>query len=284
MNQELLNSKLKKLIQVCKETENYKKLAIVCFILISNLVNEIGLKLGARSRDREKDEKIYEYMKFINQVFLTNLNIQIFQEKIVNTVQRVEILFLRNRGEIPLTSLKIIFGVYFDLRSLEVPNFYKIIKEENFLNVPNLSLFSFLFTKNKYTRNNDTFKSLILHKVKQKESEIQKNLKSSLNQDELETAFYLKKIKEALNNKNNKILIQGALKDNVVYRLSKKGMIKYFILGLFIFFLSIGIIILIEMYQYPNTTNTIGPFLLCTIFPSIFIFFFYQICLKKRDH
>ena len=44
MSERLLDLKLKRLIQLCKETGNYKKLAVVSFVLVSNMVDEIGIK------------------------------------------------------------------------------------------------------------------------------------------------------------------------------------------------------------------------------------------------
>jgi hypothetical protein len=59
MNEQLLDLKLKRLIQLCKETHNYKKLAVVSFVLTSNAVDEIGIKLGMRSREKSAGEKIF---------------------------------------------------------------------------------------------------------------------------------------------------------------------------------------------------------------------------------
>ena len=68
MNYSVLDSKLKTLIKVCKETGNYKKLGVVSFILTSNILDEIGLKLGIRPRKRNKssEEHIFRYMELIN--------------------------------------------------------------------------------------------------------------------------------------------------------------------------------------------------------------------------
>ncbi|MFX1502763.1 MAG: hypothetical protein ACFFDH_17510, partial [Promethearchaeota archaeon] len=67
MNLSIIDAKLKNLIQVCKETENYKKLAVTSFILTSNMVNEIGIQLGVRPRNKVSGETIFEYMGLINE-------------------------------------------------------------------------------------------------------------------------------------------------------------------------------------------------------------------------
>jgi hypothetical protein len=52
MKYNVIDAKLKNLIQVCKETRNYKKLAVASFILTSNRINEIGINLGVRPRNK----------------------------------------------------------------------------------------------------------------------------------------------------------------------------------------------------------------------------------------
>ena len=72
MKENLIDIKLKRLIQLCKETGNYKKLAVVSFVFTSNAVDEIGIKLGMRSREKKAGEKIFEYLELVNKVFKVN--------------------------------------------------------------------------------------------------------------------------------------------------------------------------------------------------------------------
>ena len=109
MNFQIIDTKLKNLIQVCKESENYKKLAVVSFILTSNILNEIGIKLGIRPRNSSSGEKIFEYLELINKVFEDNLKIPIFQKEHVETLRVCEILFLKNKGDIPYEYIKTMF-------------------------------------------------------------------------------------------------------------------------------------------------------------------------------
>ena len=76
------DTKLKNLIVVCKETNNFKKLAVVGFVLISNQLNEIGIKLGTRKRS---GEMLVEYMERINHIFQQNLGILIFKDYFITT-------------------------------------------------------------------------------------------------------------------------------------------------------------------------------------------------------
>ena len=97
MNYKVLDLKLKNLIQLCKETENYKKLSVVSFILTSNILNEIGLKLGIRPRNVKLNEKIYDYMKIINKVLVDNLKLTIFHEDDIESIREIENLFLKKK-------------------------------------------------------------------------------------------------------------------------------------------------------------------------------------------
>ncbi|MFX0135494.1 MAG: hypothetical protein ACFFDN_17755 [Candidatus Hodarchaeota archaeon] len=126
MNFSVIDAKLKNLIQVCRETGNFKKLAVVSFILTSNKVDEIGIKLGIRHRNRSSGEKLFEYMELINKFFEDNLKISIFQNNYIEEIRDCELLFLRNKGIIPYDYIKTMFHTYYELRKLEVPNLHKV--------------------------------------------------------------------------------------------------------------------------------------------------------------
>lgn len=260
MNETIIDSKLKYLIQVCKETQNYRKLAVSGFILISNKIDEFGIKLGLRPRNKEKEEKIFEYIRLINDVFESNLKLHIFKEEIIDNLKKYEIIFLRSRGDVPYNYIKKIFLLYYELRKLDIPNLHEQLKEDNIIKTTNVNLFSFLSPRGRQKRNNDNkLKPLILHKVKEKEIALRETLNQNFNSKTFEQAIYLKKIKEGLEeNGKNKIVIQGALKDNINYQLSLKSILGYFILGLFLVAFCFGFIVLIEMMLFPFTVDTYG--------------------------
>ncbi|MBY9012869.1 MAG: hypothetical protein KGD70_10890, partial [Candidatus Lokiarchaeota archaeon] len=89
MKEQLLDLKLKRLIQLCKETQNYKKLAVVSFVLTSNTIDEIGIKLGMRPREKNDGEKIFEYMELVNKIFSLNFRIKIFKPEIVEVLSQI---------------------------------------------------------------------------------------------------------------------------------------------------------------------------------------------------
>jgi len=97
MKEQLLDLKLKRLIQLCKETKNYKKLAVVSFVLTSNTIDEIGIKLGMRPREKNAGEKIFEYMELVNKIFALNFKISVFKPKVIEVLSQIELLFLKKQ-------------------------------------------------------------------------------------------------------------------------------------------------------------------------------------------
>lgn len=264
MDDALLDSKLKTLIHACKETGNVKKVAVVSFILLSNQVDEIGIKLGMRPRKKDSNEKIHEYLTLINSIFESNLKVRVFQEEDIGQIRQCETLFLRRRGDIPLSYAKIILEIYYDLRKLEVPNLHEALDVER-LETPELGLASFLTSPIKKRKRNDgNLRPLILQKIKEKQASIQKQMESNFNGHRLETTIYLNTVKTSLDDKNKgKIIINGALKDNISYQMSIEEVFKYLIFGVISILLSLGIVILIEMRMIPSITSYLNSWSFC---------------------
>lgn len=277
MNEAVIDSKLKHLISVCKETKNYKKLAVTGVILISNKMDEIGIKLGLRARDKENEEMIFEYMRVINQVFESNLKVSIFKKDLIDQLKRCEILFMKNRGDVPYAYLKDIFWLYYELRKLDIPNLHEQLKEDNFLYTSNLNLFSFLSPRSKKKRNDaNRLKPLLLHKIKEQELAVRDTLDHEFDAKSFEQAIYLKQIRQGLVEKGkHKIVIQGSLKDNITYQLSLKDIVGYILLALFLGAFCWGIIIVIEMMVAPFTVGIYGSTILLSFGIAALSFLFY---------
>lgn len=263
MNYSVVDAKLKNLIQICKETGNFKKLAVVSFILTSNKVDEVGIKLGIRQRKRLSGEKLFEYMELINKIFEGNLRVTIFQNNHIEKIRECELLFLRNKGNIPYDHIKTMFHTYYELRKLEVPNLHKSMRSDSFLESSQFGIFSFLSPRTHKRKDSSTLKPLILQKIKEKELTIQDNLKNNFNSQQLETAIYLKTVRSSLTSeKKGKIAIHGALKDNINYQKSIEDVYKFFILGIMVLLISLGIVILIELSYYPSFSSEMNLWML----------------------
>jgi hypothetical protein len=269
---------------VCKETKNFKKLAVVSFILVSNKVNEIGIYLGVRPRNRASGEKIFEYMELINEIFEKNLKIPIFQSKYIEDIRECEALFLKSRGDIPYDYIKTIFQIYYELRKLEVLNLHKSLEFDDFIESSKLGFFSFLSprTKRKEKSTSD-LRPLILQKIREREMKLQKNLQHRLDSQQFETAIYLRSIKNSLtNDKKGKITIQGALKDNLRYQNSIESIYGYFIIGLIILLASIGVTILVELSIIPIFSSELSSWTLFFFGGTILLIFIYIKLFRKE--
>jgi hypothetical protein len=264
MNTKLIDSKIKALIQVCRDTQNHRKLTLVGFTLMSNILDEIGIKLGIRPRNKQSGEKIFQYMEVINSILVTSLEISLFQEEVVNLVKLIEMQVFKRDFNIPIQYIKKIFDIYYEFRKLDIPNLHEYYKDEELTKLSNANLYShFLSGKIKPEQNSDAFKTIILHKLREKEYKVQRDLSEQFNKDLLQKAIYLKRLKGTLKrNGNNKIRIRGQLKDNINYQKSVEEIVGYCFIGACILFFLLGFVIIIEAVIYPSLSMALSLLIL----------------------
>ena len=285
LNYQIFDLKLKRLIQACKETGNYKKLAVVGFISTSNLVDEIALKLGMRPRNREKSkELLFEYMGAVNDIFEKNLQIKIFNKEIITTIKEIELLFLRNRGDVPYKQIKRLIFIYYEVRKIKVPNLYKGMTGEEYFESSNLYMLNMGQRGMRQKKDlSSKFKPMLLQKIREQERVLQNNLNKKLDQTSIERAIFLKNIKESLKESNeNRITFQGTLKDNMDFGQSTSIFIKYLLFGIAFLFLCLGGLIIVEMLLYPNIMSVLSNLLLIFFGIVIVIILLYKNFNKKR--
>jgi len=284
MSDTVLDLKIKSLIQVCKETRNNKKLSVVSFILTSNKLDEIGIKLGIRKRNKKSGEKIFEYMTLINDIFNQNLRIRIIAKELIEAVKKCELLFLRNKGEIPYNYIKSMYQVYYELRKIEVPNLHNSLTEDIFLESSQLGFFSYLSPHIKRKQNEqNVLKPLIIQKIIEKELSIKRELENSFNSQLFEEAIQLHSVKNSLTKKGkNKIQVQGSLKQNLSYQKSIEDIFKYLILGLIILLFLLGSIILIEVIYLPIETIGLSSWSFFFLGPAAILILIYIRFFKRE--
>jgi len=275
MKEQLLDLKLKRLIQLCKETHNYKKLAVVSFVLTSNTVDEIGIKLGMRPREKNSGEKIFEYMELVNKVFSVNFSVNMFRPELINILKRIELLFLKKEGELRLEYIKEIFEIYYELRKLDVPNLHDNINSEIIDKNRTISLFSFLSGGQSAKRKKENlFNPILLHKFKEEEKALQYQLNKQFDKNTFEKILQLKTIRKSIEQKKGgKIVISGSLKDNISYKQSKEQVGQFLVIGIIILFAMVGIVSLIEALMYEFLSVAISYNLL-VCFGAIVVLYF----------
>jgi len=273
MNNNVLDLKLKSLIHACKASGNFKKLSVVGFILTSNLIDEISIKLGMRPRRKKEQEKLFEYLYLVNEMFEKNLKITIFGSELVNSLKEVELLFLKTRGELPYEYIKQLISLYYELRKFEVPNLHKGMTGEEFFENSSMGTLNF-FSRTSRSRKNDEnkFKPILKHTINQKEKQIRARLNKKLTQSDLEMAINLRKIKNSLDKKGKqKIILQGSLKDSIIYEQSQSKLLGYLLMGVILISLFFGAIVLIEMLLQPLTMEPLNHVVLIS-FGIAFLF------------
>ena len=276
MKEQLLDLKLKRLIQLCKETRNYKKLAVVSFVLTSNTVDEIGIKLGLRPREKKSGEKIFEYMELVNKVFKVNFSVNVFRPELIDILKRIELLFLKKEGELLLEFVKEIFEIYYELRKLDVPNLHDNMNSEIIDKNRTISMFSFLSGGQTAKRKKENlFNPILLHKFKEEEKALQYQLNKQFDKNTFEKILQLKTIRKGIEQKKKggKIVISGSLKDNISYKQSKEQVGQFLVIGIIILFAMVGCVSLIEALMYGFLSVAISYNLL-VCFGAIVVLYF----------
>jgi len=280
-----LDFKLKRLIQACVQTRNYKKLAVVSLVLNSNLVHEIGIKLGIKPIDKNAGnfDNISRYMKLINKTLERNFKVNLFREEHLDTIKKIEVQFFKKKAEIPYKLVKEAFAIYYELRKIEVPNVYESL--DDFESHPNpiineMGLYSF-FSQGATKKDNDFnnyFNQLILQKIKKKEFLFQEQLQEKFNSKNFEDMVYLKRFKNSLSSsiddgKRKKAILatkKVRLKDSIEYRTEVESLVIYALMGACVLFFSIGVVILAETFFFSQLTLVLSPLLLLFFGSAVF--------------
>ena len=284
MSEQLLDLKLKRLIQLCKETGNYKKLAVVSFILVSNAVDEIGIKLGMRTREKGSGENIFDYMKLVNKIFALNFNISVFKPELIEKLSQIELLFLKRQGDINLEQVKDVIEAYYTLRKLDVPNLHENINSEALNKNRTVSMFSFLSGgQSKRRKNENKFTPILMQRFKDEEKALQIQLEKQFNKNAFEKILHLKTIRKKLEQKSTgKIAISGALKDNISYRQSKENIGQFMVVGLIVLFAMIGVVVLVESFMYGVLSMSISNTTLICVGVIVVLIFINKLYYGKR--
>ncbi len=288
---EILDGKIFELIEACKINGNYKKIAVVGFLLISNLVDEIGIKLGIRPRNKDYNELIYKYLTLINKFLMVNLKINLFKQKKIDNLKKIETPFLESKGNLRDEQIKDLYSIYYYLRTLKIPSLHEPIEKEdiNVDLVPEIRLHSFLYSSEKRSKNNDPgekIKPLILDKIRQKEKLIQKiNREKGYNSKLFSDAIQLKILKNSFKEDGEKkiTLSEGTpLKASLNYQRTLNDIVGYSFLGVFIVFFGLGLLILVEAMLFPRMTLSFSILFIICFGPAMLFIFCYWYFFRRE--
>lgn len=267
---------------MCRKTQNYHKISSVLILLISNELNNIGIKFGLRPRKKKKDEKIYEYMQFIQKILLNNFNFYLFEEKCINKIQGIELEFLRNKGQLSKGYIKLLVEIYYKLRRIEIPDLNSKIRE-----IFPSELNSFQFNHKNFqeiikgANNHDHLNSFMLNLLERDINKLANSLKNNYNKVEFENLLHLNILKKNLQKRGfTKIKLKGKLMDNITYSLFLDNLIGYLFLGITSVGFMLGFILTIEMMflgiYFSNLPVDYSYFLLLFYGISFFFLFLFN--------
>jgi len=244
---------------------NHKKLAVVWFTELSNIIDEIGIKFGIINRNKKAGESLTKYIKKINLVSNQNFDFSLIPEEITSKINIIEAQFIKRRGVLEFDITKEIIKIYYDLRMIKVPNVYESFSDDNLVQDTNLGLFEFFSSNNSKAKSqSDKVNQLALYELEQKEHLVQQELKKGYDFELFRKAIYYKKMRKNLKSQNiDKIEIKGSLRENISYNITLESILGYYLIGLFILFFLIGLVIAIEAYTFPSLT---GPFSILLLF------------------
>ncbi|MFW9783407.1 MAG: hypothetical protein ACFFFB_14085 [Candidatus Heimdallarchaeota archaeon] len=250
-----VNSKLKLLIHLCKQTHNFKKLAVVGFVLLSNTIDEIGAYLGFRPRKKKENEHLYSYLEFINETFYNFIKSPIFQTSTLERLKLAELMLLKLRGEISYDQIKEIFTLYYELQEMDVPDIYQVLGDDIWPEHRDLNLFMVMTRNKKNESDNNKARQLLLHKIRQREVLLQKTLQQRFHKSSFEEAIHMKQLETSITKQKKILSFSG---NNNRIRTFCLGCV---IIGAIIFFFLLGSVILYEMIMFPYLTFAISLFL-----------------------
>ena len=284
MSDQLSDLKLKRLTQLCKETGNYRKLAVVSFILVSNAVNEIGIKLGLRSREKESAENIFEYMRLVNKIFALNFKISVFSSELIDTISQIELLFLRRKGDINLEQVKSVIEAYYEITKIEVPNLHENINSQVLGKNRTVTMFSFLSGgQSKKRKNESVLNPILMQRFKDEEEALQIQLETQFDKNAFEKILHLKTVRKKLEQKSKrKISISGALKDNISYRQSKENIGQFMVVGFILLFGMFGAVVLVESFMYGVLSVLVSNTILICVGVVIVLIYINKLYYGKR--
>ncbi len=270
MTQSITDIKLRRFIELSLGTNQIRTATSVLYLFVSNVIDDIGTKLGFIPRRKEANEKLSDYMELINKIFKVNFDICIFTPSQITIIKVIETLFERKKQEeeFPELYLKELTQLYFDLRNTQVPNLKEHLKDCDIMENRTVSLLSFLGNHNySPSKGNNPIKPLLLHRIRQDQKRLTAQLQNKLDQEALMRLIQLKSLEKSLqaHSKVKKIYVSGNLQDNIDYSVLTSNRGRYGILGILFTFLLLSIVCISEMLIFGFVTTVIGWLLLLCI-------------------
>ncbi|MEJ2252069.1 MAG: hypothetical protein P8Y97_20710 [Candidatus Lokiarchaeota archaeon] len=247
MKDQLTDGQIAELIHLCKMTRNYRKISVAGFMLINNLANRIGTKVGLEYRKEHSDESIFKYLKRINTCSNQKLSINIINRALLQELNRLEHFFHEKKGNLTLNQIERLFEIYYDLRKIDLPALITNEKPANSEGkIPLTTLFS---GTSKITQKKKVNSNMLLDFLLQKEEqEISNQLEKEFDSDLLKKKVEIGKLR-------NRFTTPSKPKEQTP---ALPILIRNFILGIMIICLIMGLILLVEVVMNSFLSGVFG--------------------------
>ena len=246
MKDQLTDNQLVQLINLCKMTGNYKKIGITGFMLLSNLADKFGVKLGLELRNKFGEEQIHTYLERINERSSEKLEITLIKTPIIVRIKGLETTFHSEKGTLTLNQIKTLFEIYYELRKINLPALLQKVqdKTDETNNVPMLFFSKF----GKATQQNKPKVDILLdYIIKKEEEKITRQLHRGADPELLEKKLEIQKFRKQMINSSE---------TNASFRIPP--LLRNSFLGLMLICLLFGVLLLIEAIMNPFLTQMFG--------------------------
>jgi hypothetical protein len=246
--------KFKQLIEACLETKNYIKLAATTLMLLRNTVisHTHSLQIPHKS-----DAYIHEIMLQVNRVLSLKSSVSMYKASMIARIKLIENLMKKGKGKIPLRFIKDATAIFFDLQQISIPS------RETMIDASNRFSFKGFFSR----FNNSENESPILQLITQELSSREQSLRSRANTGKDEIAMMelqkISRLKASLtSNISKKIQINGPISEDQRYILFLAQSKAYPLFGMFLLFLILSLLVLVQMTLNLALLAPLGTFFL----------------------
>lgn len=268
--------KFKKLVELCVETKNYKKIAAITLAMIAS---EARSHLIALNLPLSPKASIYEMMVHINTRLKVKHGIMPYKDSIITQIKLIEKLMERGKGNIPVKFIQDAIALYFDLHQISLLPFKSIVDDSP-------SMFSKekgLFSRFNQSKSNETLiQQLITDELSSRETLLRSRIEAGSDENALQELHKISCLKESLvNNKKKKIQINGLATQDQRYSLFFAQSKAYPLLGTFFLLTCLSVLVLTQMILNLELLTSLGTFFLMFAGASAFSLYLYFLVKKK---
>lgn len=245
----MLQKQLQRLIEACKRTGDFQPVAKLGLSLISNKVNELGIKLGFPARNGEGISISVHARKLNDAVEQAGFGFKLIPATCVDKLYLIERYLEHANGNISLKTIKDMLEVYYELKKITVPAFHETQPNTN----PSLQLFSSMSSPK--GSKIDGYKTLLLGKLKEKEMRLQNKLCSGYDPETFQESMMVKRLMKSVKSNSSK---QDSFISMFQNSLKKGGITGYYLIAAFILFLGLGIVTAYQCSLYPFLTEALN--------------------------